>query len=187
MNKILSLLVFFCISLSISAQHTDRFSIYGLKGKVKACEFYDEEGHPNNDDLAFDRAGRLINVRNHPLDWNYGHHKRDAQGRITSLGDKDNGIYKYTYNAANQLTRITTYYSGITTKADVVEQYSYDSEGRIVSIVSTYSDGTKSSIMYSDFTKTDSHGNWIRAKVVEINQQGEREEYTQLRRLTYFQ
>ena len=41
--------------------------------------------------------------------------------------------------------------------------------------------------MYSDFTKTDSHGNWIRAKVVEMNQQGEREEYTQLRRLTYFQ
>lgn len=41
--------------------------------------------------------------------------------------------------------------------------------------------------MYSDFTKTDFHGNWIRAKVVEMNQQGEREEYTQLRRLTYFQ
>lgn len=41
--------------------------------------------------------------------------------------------------------------------------------------------------MYSDFTKTDSHGNWIRAKVVEMNQQGEREEYTQLRRFTYFQ
>lgn len=182
MNKLLSLLIVFCLSLAACAQHTDRFSIYALKGKVKMCEFYDEEGLQNDDNLEFDRAGRLINVRNHPLNWNFGHHKRDAQGRIISIGDQDNGLDKYIYNTSNKLTQIKSYYSDKSSTT-----YKYDAQGRIISTITTYKNGTQSSIEYTSFIKTDSHGNWTRANVEEITPDGERVEYVQVRRLSYFQ